>query len=280
MGQKGFCNALSLAVLLLSFGALPERGDDKPIVLVNYPDGLSSTERQPLVLYLEAKLGSKVRLVTPDSYNDAVAGLTQGSVDFACLGGVTYVRAHAQIGVIPLVQRVTDSQNHSVFIAGAETGIHSLSDVRGRQVAFGDPNSTAGHVMPYLELKRAGLSPGRDYAARFTFSHPLTIKLVETGIVDAGAVDEAVFLAMVKSGQIDGGKVRVFHKTKPFVDWVWVARNDVPASMRNKFIQAFLNLQQENNDDVLKILRATKFVVANDSEYRTLRGAVHELKLY
>lgn len=270
--------ALLVALILLS-GAVSLRSDEKPLIYATIPDGLSQSERQPLVDYLTSQLGHNVKLVIPESYDEVIAGLVGGDIDFACLGGVTYVRAHAKAGVIPLVRRTSDVQFHSVFIAGAGTGIQKLSDLVGKKFAYGDAHSTSGHVIPYLELKRAGLNPDTDFTFRYTGSHPLTMKLVETGIVDAGVVDESVLTYMVNTGKIDSNKIRIFYRSQPFVDYVWVARSDISPSMRTKFTQSLLDLQEGKDDRVLRVLRATKFVLANDDEYRDLRRAVHELNL-
>jgi len=268
-----------LTALVLFSATVCLRSDEKPLIYATIPDGLSQSERQPLVDYLTSRLGRNVKLVTPESYDEVIAGLASGDIDFACIGGVTYVRARARSRVIPLVQRTSDLQFHSVFITGAETGIQKLSDLVGKKFAYGDAHSTSGHVIPYLEIKRAGLNPNTDFSFRYTGSHPLTMKLVETGIADAGAVDESVLTYMINTGKIDSNKIRVFYRSKPFVDYVWVARSDVPTTMRSKFAQALLDLQEGKDERVLSALRATKFIPANDDEYRDLRRAVHELNL-
>ena len=270
---------LALAVILF---AMPLFAANGPITLALPPDGLSPQDRLPLQNYLTEQMGREVRLVTPDSYANTVDGLSAGTIDFACLGALTYVRAHARIGVVPLVQRVTDLQFHSVFITGMRTPINSLKDLKGRKFAFGDINSTSGHLMPFLELKRAGINPDADLQFRYSGEHPATVKLVELGVVEAGALDETFFNAMIKDGRADRTKVRVFYTSKPFVDWVYAARRGVSDSDREKFAAALLALREGKNDDVLKLLRATatKFVRANDEEYATVREIARELKMF
>ena len=267
-------------VLLLTFGALPFSGGEKAVIVALIPDGLSQPERMPLQNYLAGRMGNDVKLMTPESYAAAMEGLGSGNIDFACLGALTYVRARAKIGVIPLVQRTEDLQFHSVFIAGAGTRIRSLRDLKGKTFAFGDINSTSSHLIPYVELKRAGLNPDTDFNFRYSGGHPLTVKLVEAGVVDAGVVDETVFRSMVSAGKVDGKKVRVIYTSKPFVDYVWVARKGVPEAEREKFAAALLALKEGRNDDVLKIVRASKFIKANDEEYAAVRQVAHELNMF
>ena len=39
----------------------------------------------------------------------------------------------------------------------AGSSIKTLADVKGKRFAFGDINSTSGHLIPYAELKKAGV---------------------------------------------------------------------------------------------------------------------------
>ena len=279
MTRMKFALAVIFAFLL---GVVPLAAAKDPITLALPPDGLTEQQRQPLQVYLSEQMGREVRITTPDSYTNTMDGLSNGTIDFACLGGLSYVKSHAKIGVVPLVQRASDQEFHAVFIAGAHTRIQSLNDLKGKKFSFGDINSTSGHLMPYLELKRAGINADTDLQFRYSGEHPATVKLVELGIVDAGALDETFFNAMIKDGRADRSKVRVFYQSKPFVDWVYVARKGISDTEREKFAAALLALRQGSNDDVLKILRAanTKFVKANDDEYGTLRQVARELKMF
>jgi len=271
--------ALIFAVICILVG-VAVKAAEKPIKIALIPDGLTPEERAPLGTYLTKAMGRPVTIVVPESYSDTIAGLADGSLDFACLGAVMYVRAHAKNEVVPLVQRSSDLQFHAVFIAGADTSIHSLSDLKGKTFAFGDVNSTSGHLIPYRDLKEAGINPATDLTVRYSGGHPLTAALVESGSVDAGALDETVLSSMMSSGKIDKNKVRVIHTTKPFVDYVYVARKGVPSAEQEKFVHALLALKSGENDSVLKVLRAKQFVAANDEEYAKIRELAKELNIF
>jgi phosphonate transport system substrate-binding protein len=241
---------------------------------------VSVEQKAPLRDYLAKAIGETVELIIPTNYNATVEGLGNDSLDFAYLGGLTYIKAHVRYGVLPIVQRESDRQFHALFISHAGTDIKSLKDLKGHSFAFGDINSTSGHLMPYAEMLHAGISPDKDLQFRYTGSHPATAKAVEAGVVDAGAVDESVFHAMVQAGQLDKTKVYVFSTTAPFVDYVWVARKEIDAAARDRFAAAFLALQSPRDDKVLAILRGTKFVRANDFEYDPLRSVAKAVKLF
>jgi phosphonate transport system substrate-binding protein len=270
-----------ISLLLLFHAALAA---DNAVNVGMVPDAgatqVSIKEKAPLKTYLEQKLGRPVNLIIPTSYNATVEALGNGSLDFAYLGGLTYIKAHARYSVVPLVQRSSDLQFRSYFITAANSSIHSLGDLKGKTFAFGDINSTSGHLMPYLEMRQANVDPNTSLKFRYTGSHPATAKAVESGAVDAGALDETVYNSMIAEGKLDPNKVRIFYKSKPFVDYVWVARKDVDPATQEKFAQAFTELKEGQDDEILKILRGTNFVRANNEEYTVLRLVAEDLKMF
>ena len=280
-GFNTFGCLLSAAVLVaicVPVGA-PLYGADRPITIGVVIDEATRGEREPLRDYLTKAMGRPVNLAAPDSYRETVAHLADGSYDFACLGALMYMRAHAEYGVIPLVRRTIDLHYRSVFITGAGSSIYSLSDLKGKQFAFGDIDSTSAHLVAYHELMQAGINPNTDFKFRYSGSHLATAAMVETGVVDAGAVDESVFNFLIINGKLNGKKVRIFYTSKPYVDYVYVARKDVPEAERERFARALLALTEGKDHPVLEILRATQFVAANDQEYALMRQMAHELKM-
>ena len=97
-------------VVLLSciLAGTPLYSADKPTTLAVVMDGLNQEERAPLQAYLTKAMGRPVTVASPDTYGETVSGLADSSYDFACLGALVYIRAHARYGVIPLVQRAID----------------------------------------------------------------------------------------------------------------------------------------------------------------------------
>jgi phosphonate transport system substrate-binding protein len=279
MDQTRNRTAAILVSICVLVGA-PIYGADRPITIGVVMDGETGEERAPLRAYLTKAMGQPVNIASPDSYRETVDRLVDGSYDFACLGALMYTRAHAKYGVIPLVQRTTDLHYHSVFITAANSPIHSLDDLKGKQFAFGDIDSTSAHLMARRELKQAGIDPEIDLKLRYSGSHLATAAMVQDGVVDAGAIDETFFNFLIRSGKLDSKKVRVFYTSEPYVDYLYVAGKHVSASEREKFVHALLALKQGKDDPVLRLLNAQQFVVANDQEYATTRKIAHELKMF
>ena len=260
---------LAFAGDAVSVGMIPDAGATQVAI----------DQKAPLRDYLAKAIGQPVKLVIPTNYNATVEALGNGSLDFAYLGALTYIKAHERYGVIPLVQRSVDKEFHSVFVTHSGSSIKTLGDTKGKNFAFGDISSTSGHLIPYGELKKAGINAEKDLKFRYTGSHSATLKAVETGASDAGALDETVYKAMTTDGSVNASKVHIFYTSEPFVDYCWVANKAVSQVNRDKFANAFLNLKPGQNDAILDILRGKDFVRVKDSEYESVRKIARELNM-
>jgi phosphonate transport system substrate-binding protein len=196
-------------------------------------------------------------------------------------GGLTGVQARLQVeGAEAIVQRDSDGEFHSVFIANKESGIDPIDDVTGlsqlkeHTFTFGSESSTSGRLMPQSYLNEAGVSldefkgePG------FSGSHNTTIDLVEAGTYDAGALNEQVWINQVENGEVDLNKVMVLWRTPPFFDYHWVIHPDVIERYGENFIanvsQAFLKLDAGNPEhaEILDLFSAEKFIVTQNENY-------------
>ena len=254
-GVRGL-RPIIFATLLASMMAFAAT-EPAPLKVGMVPDAgatqVSIQQKAPLQKYLSERLGRPVQLIIPTNYNATVEAIGNGSLDVAYFGGLTYVKARARYGVIPLVQRDIDQKFHSLFIARAGSHIARLGDLRGKTFCFGDINSTSGHLMPRQILKEAGLPADKALQNfRHTGSHPATAQAVATGACDAGALDETVFKSLIDQGKVAGDAVKVFYTSQPFADYVWAARKDLAAAEREAFGRALLSLQRGKDDAVLE----------------------------
>jgi phosphonate transport system substrate-binding protein len=275
--------ALELAVLLLLLVAVGCKGGrasapEPRLRLAMVPStdpGKIVRDSQPLVKYLEKTTGSRVELVVPTNYAAVVEAIANDRADIAYLGGFTFVQASQRAGVRPLVQRERDQNFHSVFITQPGSGINSLADLQGHTFAFGDVNSTSGHLMPAYYMRANGIDPSARAKVLYTGGHDATALAVANGKVDAGAMDELVLANMTKSGKIASNQVKIFYTTPAFCDYVWAARKGIDPKLSDDFAAALLKLDPSNleNKVLLDLLNATKYVRAQDASYDKLRQA-------
>jgi phosphonate transport system substrate-binding protein len=238
-------------------------------------------DAQPLIDYLEKKTGTKITMTIPTNYAAVVEAMANDQVDIAHFGGFTFVQISARAGARPLVQREQDQKFHSLFITQAGSSINNLKDLTGHTFAFGDVNSTSGHLMPEYYMRDAKIDVRVIDKALYTGGHDATALAVANKKVDAGAMDENVFKTMMASGKITDRQVKVFWTTPPFFDYVWAARKGLDPKIAESFAQALLALDARNPQDkvILDFLSAARYVRANDADYAKLRQAAKDAKL-
>jgi phosphonate transport system substrate-binding protein len=232
---------------------------------------------EPLVKYLEAKLGMKVEYTPVTDYAAAVETLVNKKVDMAWFGGFTFVQANARSGgkAIPIVQREEDEKFRSVFIT-ADPAIKTLADLKGKDVSFGSQSSTSGHLMPRSFLLQAGLDPEKDFKrVAFSGAHDATIAAVASGKVQAGALNISVWEKFVADKKVDTDKVKVFYTTPPYYDYNWTVHADMPAATREKLTAALLALSKDTAEGkaILDLQRATRFIPSKAENYKGIEAA-------
>jgi len=250
-------------------------------MIPNTDPGKIVRENQPLIAYLEKQTGAKVELTVPTNYAAVVEAIANDQVDIALLGGFTYVQAQQRSGINPLVQRERDQSFHSLFITQPDSVINSLADLRGHTFAFGDVNSTSGHLMPEYYMREANVDSEVITNAVYTGGHDATALAVAHKRVDAGAMDEAVYQRMTQEGKLGSKQVRVFYSTPPFFDYVWAARKGLDSKLAASFSAAMMKLtaNEPAEKNILDLLNATKYVKAEDASYDKLRQAAKEAGL-
>jgi phosphonate transport system substrate-binding protein len=223
--------------------------------------------------YLSTKLGAKVEYTPVTDYGAVVQGLAAGKVDFAWFGGFTHVQSRVMDGSIPLVMRDIDREFKSVFIAHVDSGINAMADLKGKTFAFGSKGSTSGHLMPrHFLLNEHQIDPEKDFNGKPLYSgaHDATVKMVESGKVQAGALNIEVWERLLRENKVDTSKIKVVWTTPGYVDYVWTARKGTTPEMREAFKQAFLALDAANPEHKKLIELAgakTKFVEASPADF-------------
>lgn len=278
MNRRHLLALLSMSLLLAGCQSKPSAPRLRVSMIPTTDPGKIARESQPLIDYLQRETGATIEFTVPTSYAAVVEAITSDKVDIAYLGGFTFVQASSRAGVTPLVQRLQDKNFHSRFVTQPGSAIHSLADLKGHTFAFGDVNSTSGHLMPSYYMREEHVDPAVIDKAIFTGGHDATALAVVNKKVDAGAMDELVLDKMLKTGKVTADQIRVFYITPPFFDYVWAARKGLDPRMAQKFSQALLKLDAANPADkqILDLLSAQKYAPANDSDYSKLRQAAKD----
>jgi len=268
--------------------------ETKPLVTGAIPDqDPEKLQRQytKLAAYLEKQLGVPVEYKPVTDYAAAVTAFKVGDLDLVWFGGLTGVQARLQVdGAEAIAQREVDENFHSVFITNKKSGltpfknIDNLKQLKGHTFTFGSESSTSGRLMPQYFLQQAGVKI-EDFKGQVGFSgdHDKTIKLVEAGTYNVGAVNEKVWLKRMGSKEVDLNKVEVIWRSPAYYDYHWVIHPQVKQRYGEDFVNkvqdAFLKLDPKvpEQKEILNLLEANKFIPTKNSNYAQIEAVGREV---
>ena len=231
----------------------------------------------PFAEYLAKEIGVPVKFTPVVDYAATVEGLAANRLDMVWYGGLTSVQAAKQAkGARRIIMRKEDAEFKSHFITTKQTGVKSLKDLKGKTFSFGSVSSTSGHLMPRYFLLKNGINPEKDFS-KFSFSgaHDATAAWVESGRVDAGALNFLVWDKLVETKKVDTNKVAIFWTTPPYVDYVWTVRGGIDKATVEKISKAFLKLNYNNPEHkkLLDLHRTKGYIPAKDADWKSIEEA-------
>jgi phosphonate transport system substrate-binding protein len=274
---------LAMLVMISSGFAAAEGKNPSRLRVALLPDENASTliqNAQPLKNYLEKTLGKSVELIVTTDYSSMIEAMRFGRIEVAYFGPFSYVLAKSRApGIEPFavgIERGTPTY-HSVIIAGANSPVKSLADIRGQSFAYGDQASTSSHLAPRAHiLRHAGLNGETDYRPVHLGTHDAVARAVQAGQVPAGALSKAIYDVLVARGTIDANRLVELELTAPIPNYPIVMQGDLHPELKRAIRDAFLNM---NDADVLRAFRVEGFAATDDSAYDILRETATVLNL-
>ena len=174
---------LLLATLACAVGLVTARAETDTYGLKEFRIGLLGGEntQDRLARYgkfqqlLQDRLGVPVKLFPAADYAGVMQGIAAGQLDMTSFGASSFAGAWLDCHcVAPIVVRKEEDGTtyyHSAMVVRADSGITSLKDMRGRSLAFADPNSTSGFLIPSASLRAQGVKlEDGAYFSRVGFS--------------------------------------------------------------------------------------------------------------
>jgi phosphonate transport system substrate-binding protein len=117
---------------------------------------------RPLADYLTPRLTAagieQVEIAVTTTSGEMTSRIAAGEVDLYIDSPFVVAKMHRQVGLEPLVRRWKKgaAEYHTVFVSRADSGIVSFDDLLGRVIAFDDPQSSSGHLLPKAMLLEQG----------------------------------------------------------------------------------------------------------------------------
>ncbi len=264
---------LFLTLSLASLGAWrgPARAaPEPPVVFVVHPFDTPSHLFQrfrPLSLYLSNVLGRTIRLVIARNHEEQIAMISDGRAQLAYLDPAPYVVARENVALDILAGKAEGCMTfyQSAIIVRANSRIRSLTDLKGRNVAFGAENTLASAIAPRLMLAEAGIKLADLGNVSYLERHERVALSVLHGDVDAGGLRLDVAKTYLPRG------LRIIAKSPPLPPHVIAAGPSLPAAALQKIRKALLVPDNAGQDAILALGENTAFVQISDSDFNSLR---------
>ena len=169
---------------------------------------------------------------------------------------------------------------YSVMVARKDSGIETLADMEGKTLAFADPNSTSGYVIPELELRdEFGTDDLETYfeSTNFAGGHEQGVVAVLNEQYDAavtwvsGVGDPAEgysrgnLRSMVEKGMLDMSEMNIVWQSKLIPNGPRVIRSDLPQELKDLVMGAMMRLQVEDRTAISRSARATRWATGRST---------------
>jgi phosphonate transport system substrate-binding protein len=277
-----------LATIAVATIALPvsSQGTAKPGVLtigfIPAEDSRAMVRQSQAILEIVAKhTGMKIETFVGSDYNATIEALRAGHVDVALLGPFSYVLATTVAPVeafaVTVIARTMQPSFKSIIIAGRDSKINSIADLKGRTFAFVDPGSTSGYMVPSAAFIKSGITPEKDFRqVMYSGGHDATIVSVGSGKVDAGAVADRIYERGCAKGLADCNKLKVIWESQPIPNDPLLYRKNLSEDMKKRIREAFFSVKNLAFGEMGTVAR---FDPATDKDYDPIRDIASALKL-
>ena len=236
----------------------------------------------PFLEYLRRATGLEFKLVFTAENKRLYDQLGRGEVDIAAVGAVSFIRAQDKYGAVPLARGLNSdnrAEYQSMIVVAPDSSIGSVPELRGKRFAFGNVDSTQGHIIPRIILlsKGVGLESLAHY--EFTGSHKNCAAAVLSGHTDACGMQDTMAKALARQG-----KLRILHMSEYFPSSGIAANKSLPPEQRALIRQALVDFEPNGrHKEGLYLWYRTEmpngFVAAEDGDYSGLRQWILKLNL-
>lgn len=229
-----------------------------------------------ITTWLSAEIGVTVEGFVTIDHAAAVEALRNGDADISFMGALPFVLAEKEIGAVPLLSEVyRDAPFYTgrIFVR-RDSGVKTLADLQGGDIAFADPISESGYLYPLAEFERAGLIAGPDAEAFFgriffAGGYQQAMQAMAEGLVDAAGASQYADLLLTPQQQAE---VTWIAESDAIPSHVVIARPELDPELRRRFVVAMLKLNGPENRDKLRYLYGPDgYVVADPTAFDGVR---------
>ena len=162
-----------------------------------------------------------------------------------------------------------------LILVRKDSGIRTVSDLKGKTVAYPAPTALAACMMPQYYFLEHGLNPMKDMENRYVGSQESSILNVSKGFAAACGTWPPPWRTFQKVHPQEASELRVAWETAPMVNNSVMVREDVPSTVRDRVAQLLTNLQDSaQGREILKNMETARYTKASGADYEVVRSFV------
>ncbi|KQP02691.1 phosphonate ABC transporter substrate-binding protein [Methylobacterium sp. Leaf93] len=193
--RRSLAGALALALLAVPAAAQDWKAAYPELTLAVIPaeNASGTTDRYaPMTAYLSKALGVPVKLRIANDYAAVIESQRAGNAQLAFYGPASFARAvMTGVKIEPIVNQKHDtgaSGYYSVIYVRADSPYKTIEDLKRKNLALVDPNSTSGNQAPRFFLHKAGHPVDAHFGKTvYAGSHENAVLALVQGTVEAAA---------------------------------------------------------------------------------------------
>ena len=288
------CVLLSAMVAFSSFaagcGGNSQEAEKKTFTIAYAPNESttdSTDARSTLAKDLGKVINMDVKEIQASDYTAIIEALRTGKADMAYMGALAVAMGAERAGVTPIVMKAPNGDKaqavyHSVFVTQKDNNeINSIKDFKGKTIAFVDPDSTSGNLVPTSEIMKAfpdlhltneKIHTNGEFfeAVSFSGKHQAGLQAVIKGDVDIVPISDQIMASEFKNGNADENAVKVVHSSAAIPAEAMVVSKTVNEDLK-KTLTKFL-VEYNNKDYFDKVIKKAdaRFVECSMEDYQPI----------
>ena len=288
------CVLLSAMVAFGSFaagcGGNSQQADKKSFTIAYAPNESttdSTDARSTLAKDLGKVINMDVKEIQASDYTAIIEALRTGKADMAYMGALAVAMGAERADVTPIVMKAPNGDKaqavyHSVFVTQKDNNeINSIKDFKGKTIAFVDPDSTSGNLVPTSEIMKAfpdlhltneKIHTNGEFfeAVSFSGKHQAGLQAVIKGDVDIVPISDQIMASEFKNGNADENAVKVVHSSAAIPAEAMVVSKTVNEDLK-KTLTKFL-VEYNNKDYFDKVIKKAdaRFVECSMEDYQPI----------
>ncbi len=257
---------IGLAVVLALAAALPVKAEETYSfsVVPQFERRMLFSIWQPIIDDLEKRTGQRFKLVTSLSVGDYESELIKGQYDFVYINPYMMPTVEQQPGYVALIRDRKPLKG--ILVVRKDSTIKDVRELQGKTLAVPSMTALGASLLLRAELDRLHGVKTKPVLAK---THSSVFLHVINGFTDAGG---SVQKALSEQDPRIQDSLRVLHQTREVPSHPIAAHKRVPAAVRERVRQAFLDMSASPaGRELLDKVPMQEAIAAKAEDYHVLR---------